>query len=689
MVRDHQHLQHTRGSVCPYDYRPDVDGLRAIAVSAVIAHHFWSDLLPSGFLGVDMFFVISGYVITASLAKQPHNSARDLFLGFYARRVKRILPALVVCVVITCLVGSLFIDPGVSEYARSVKAGVYSLFGLSNMYFYRESTDYFGAAAPLNLFTHTWSLGVEEQFYVIFPALFWLSGSASRRPNGRRYLLGALSLATIVSFALFIWLDEAISAGAYFLMPPRFWELSIGCMIAIASPHLRPPPDRNCIAWATWLAFVILVIALLAPVDRQLYAAPAAVIGTAVLIMTLRPRDSLYRLLTLRSVLLIGLMSYSLYLWHWSVLSLSRWTVGVHWWTAPVQLCAMLGLAAASYVFVERPLRRAEWSTSKFRTIGYGLVAVACAAGAIIVLKKGYMGDLYTGTPPQMAARGVETLMDSKWLAGNLEWRPRDCILSSNEEVGKQIDAERCTLKTAQTSVHRQFLVIGNSFSAAEFEMYSVLSEKGLGAVIATSSWGASPVPEIPNNSPWAKANAYYWSTVVPSLTSHLGNGDFLIMINDLSDFTPSELNRKTKEGLALLRNGLHRLAKDMRQKGVQIIFQSQNPLMREAQCTPQMAKPQWFTVTGHTSCVYYSKSDSIRRIRPLHEVLQDVQSLNSNFHILDLFPVLCAEGVCRYYDRHGVFLYRDVWSHPSIEANYIVRPTLLSVVNDGIGTNN
>ncbi len=445
------------------------------------------------------------------------------------------------------------------------------------------------------------------------------------------------------------------------------------------------PFKATSLSYPPWLATIVLACTFLAPSNQQLYATPAVVVATAVLIATLRPKHPLYQLLTLRSVLLVGLMSYSLYLWHWSVLSLSRWTIGVHWWSAPLQIGAMLGLAVLSYLFVETPLRRADWSLSKLRILGYGLAAVACSAGAIMVLKKGYMGDLYTGSPAQLAAKGVETLADTKWRVGKLEWRALECILSSNDDVGKQINASTCTLGASPAYHQRKFLVIGNSFSAAEFEMYSALSQAGLGSVIATSSWGASPVREMPNHSSWAKANEYYWNTVVPTLMSGLGNGDFLIMINDLSDFTPAAMNAQTEEQLAVLNKGLKRLSYELQQKGVQIVFQSQNPLMREAQCTPDIAKPQWFNIGGNPSCVYYSKSDLIKRIEPLKEVLEDVQSMNSNFHILDLFPVLCSQDVCRYHDSQGVFLYRDEWSHPSVEANLMARPALFSVVNEAI----
>jgi peptidoglycan/LPS O-acetylase OafA/YrhL len=664
-----------------HEYRPDVDGLRAIAVSAVIVHHFYNDLLPGGFLGVDMFFVISGYVITASLAKQPDDSIRALSLGFYSRRIKRLLPALVVCVMATCLLGALFINPQMSEYSDSIKAGFFSLFGLSNIFFFREAADYFGTSTQLNLFTHTWSLGVEEQFYIVFPGLFWISGNASRRPWGRQILLAALGLLTVLSFSVYIWLNMTMVSGAYFLMPPRFWELSIGCMAALVCLSPLSSGGRH-LDLAPWLASVLIAIALIAPASQQLYATPAIVVGTAVLIMTLRPCNLLYHLLTLRYVLMVGLMSYSLYLWHWSVLSISRWTVGIHWWSAPVQVAAILSLAALSFVFVERPLRRAEWSTSKLVTIGIALIAVVCSAGMLIVVKR--TNKLYTGTPTQMAAKGVETLMDNKWRAGKIQWHASACILSSNDEVGKQLPADVCTLGESTRS-KRKFLIVGNSFSAAEFEMYAALSESELGSVTATSTWGASPVPDIPNKTPWSKANAYYWSDVVPSLISRLDNGDVLIMINDLAGLTPATMSTEDEDRLALLRTGLKRLAEELHQKGVQIIFQSTNPFVREAHCTPDMAKRQWFNVGDRTGCTYYTKIYSIKRSRPLLDVLEDVRSTNPNFHILDLFPVLCPEDECRFYDNQGVPLYRDVWTHQSIEANYLARPLFLSVVSRAI----
>jgi hypothetical protein len=145
-----------------------------------------------------------------------------------------------------------------------------------------------------------------------------------------------------------------------------------------------------------------------------------------------------------------------------------------------------------------------SWSMSKLGTIGYGLTAVACCAGAITFLSNGYVGELHTGASAPRAANGVEMPTDTMWRAGNLQWRARDCILSSNDDAGKQIDGNACAFETSPAYNQRKLIVIGNSFSAAEFVMYSALTEAGLGAVLAASSGSAPPVREIPHQSSWA-----------------------------------------------------------------------------------------------------------------------------------------------------------------------------------------
>ena len=208
-------------------YRPEIDGLRAFAVTTVIINHFNKEILPGGYLGVDMFFVISGFVITSSLYQRPSKNFKDFISGFYERRIKRLVPALSMFVLIMSIVICLF-NPSPSF---SLKTGLASLFGFSNLFLLKESTDYFAQSTELNVFTHTWSLGVEEQFYILFPFLVWFSGYGRQKKNGIRNLFLIVLILTIASLIGFAYFYLNNPTAGYFLMPTRFWEMAAGCLL--------------------------------------------------------------------------------------------------------------------------------------------------------------------------------------------------------------------------------------------------------------------------------------------------------------------------------------------------------------------------------------------------------------------------------------------------------------------------
>jgi len=176
------------------NYRTEIDGLRAIAVIAVIANHFNSHVLPCGFLGVDIFFVISGYVITSSIASREYISFLDFLGGFYYRRIIRLAPSLVIFTIFTIAIFYLFADPYANTTLSATRTALSSLAGVSNIYLYKQSTNYFGLLAEINPFMHTWSLGVEEQFYLLFPFLIYFSGFRGNKANSSKIFLVLLIL---------------------------------------------------------------------------------------------------------------------------------------------------------------------------------------------------------------------------------------------------------------------------------------------------------------------------------------------------------------------------------------------------------------------------------------------------------------------------------------------------------------
>lgn len=382
-------------------YRTAIDGLRALAVVAVIIHHFNESFLPSGYLGVDIFFVVSGFVITSSLADRASSSLKDFVLDFYTRRIKRLVPALALFVVITSILICLFDSSPVA----SLRTGVTSLFGLSNLYLLKQASDYFGSAAQLNVFTHTWSLGVEEQFYFLFPFLFWFSGFARLSSNGSRNLFLVMALLSAVSLAVFIYLAKVNQPAAYFLMPSRFWEIGSGCLIFLAMR--RSGKTLRLVERIPPLLVVLGIVAVLTiPLQYIVPATIAVVALTAILIACLRAGTAGHAILSSPRVVFIGKISYSLYLWHWGVISLFRWTIGIDWWSIPIAVALMLILATASYRYVEAPLRRAQWSSNRWKSIGYGVGVSAISAGVLVLLLSGASSALYSGGKTQVQEDG-------------------------------------------------------------------------------------------------------------------------------------------------------------------------------------------------------------------------------------------------------------------------------------------
>lgn len=245
-------------------YRHDIDGLRAVAVLAVIFGHTFAQILPGGYLGVDVFFVISGYVITMSVLGRSDQGFRQFASSFFLRRIKRLMPALTVCFFLTSLV-VIILD---QEPKVSLITGAVSLFGVSNFSLYVHELDYFSASTKYNAFTHTWSLGIEEQFYILFPLVFWLAYS----PLGKRrakLFFGVIFSASLISLVTFYMVQKTTPTAAYYLVPFRLWELGFGVATAIAVSMQKGVPSRGPRKSETTLVVFLLCIIFLVSDENQ------------------------------------------------------------------------------------------------------------------------------------------------------------------------------------------------------------------------------------------------------------------------------------------------------------------------------------------------------------------------------------------------------------------------------------
>jgi len=364
--------------------RLDIQGLRAIAVLSVVIFHAWPAALPGGYIGVDIFFVISGYLISSILIKDIEGQ-RYSIVEFYRRRIARIFPALYLMLAAVAVGGYVVLTPdGLKELGRNL---VSTTFFVSNIDFWLL-TGYFDGAADLKPLLHTWSLAVEEQFYIVYPPLLYLLLSRLGRSRVTWLAMGGAALGLAFSeLAVHRW-----PTAAYFLAPSRAFELLIGC--ALACGATRPAPQRWAgIASATGLALIALPLAIYSnatPFPGLAAAVPT--LGTALIIWAGgRAAPAGNRWISTPPLRFFGDISYSLYLWHWPVLAYARNLYGLELpptvAAAAVVLAVMLGLA--SFHLVEQPVLQRRPSTRTCFQWGAAMNLGAVALAALFVMGQG------------------------------------------------------------------------------------------------------------------------------------------------------------------------------------------------------------------------------------------------------------------------------------------------------------
>ena len=331
-------------------YRPDIDGLRAFAVLSVVLYHAFPKVVRGGYVGVDIFFVISGFLISSILFTELTED-RFSFATFYGRRIRRIFPALAVCFTAVLAYGFVSLMP--SELAQLGKHVFFGAGFLSNIALWSES-GYFGSAATLKPLLHLWSLGIEEQFYILWPALLWI---AFRFKANVGRLLGVLFLA---SFAINAALSVTDISDDFYLPISRFWELLAGAGLAWRRQIFLTPNVRSWISIAGLAA--LLTSALLFTPDIRFPGWPALLpVAGAVAIILAGPRASVNQtVFSNRAVVFVGLISYPLYIWHWPLISYA-YVIRLGKVPTPLMATALVAasflLAWATYRFIECPIR--------------------------------------------------------------------------------------------------------------------------------------------------------------------------------------------------------------------------------------------------------------------------------------------------------------------------------------------
>ena len=414
-------------------FRRDIEGLRAVAVGLVIAFHFGVRGVPGGFVGVDVFFVISGYLITGLLAAELTRTGGINVVRFYARRTRRLLPAAFLVLAATLLAGALILSP--LELKTAAKAAIASSLYYSNFWFMRQAFDYFSPESALNPFLHTWSLSVEEQFYFVWPAFLLLTTRAARRP---RTLIVSIACIAGVSFAGCVWLAHVRQPVAFYASPARAWEFAIGAIAALAPASRLLPQSAiaRIIAWAGVLA--ILGSALLLSENDIFpgWTALVPVLGTAAILFAGgASHGRAIRFLSTAPFQYIGRRSYGIYLWHWPVIVFAN----ILWPDLSILgrlacLVVTLGLSILTFWLIENPIRTSATLAAR-PILSLRLAAILTIAGGAVGAGAGLFGRHAATAPAQLAAAHAaddRPAVERGCILGLTDIKPNACSFDGN-----------------------------------------------------------------------------------------------------------------------------------------------------------------------------------------------------------------------------------------------------------------
>lgn len=469
------------------EYRPDIDGLRAIAVMAVIFYHVFPDSSPGGYIGVDIFFVISGYLIS-SIILNDLNDGRFSFWGFYQRRIKRIFPALVVVLTVSAIIGWFVLFA--HEYKVLGKHIYASSAFVLNFILWRE-TGYFEIASSLKPLLHLWSLSVEEQFYMIWPFLLWFSDKRKKGVFFLVLIIGALSFFVNVQGV------NQHALASFYLIPARFWEFIVGyvlaCRLLVADQGNALQARPSFLGYGRYIftvdklpivknIFAVLGVMLLAAgiffLDKNKpypgWWALLPTLGTFLLIAT-GPYSQINKLLGSRVLIFIGLISYPLYLWHWPLLAFAK-IIFVDL-TGPVKfglIVLSFVLAWATYEFVEKPIRFSKLHQGlKIRLVVVSLIFLAILG--VLISRNEIRPRIFYAT--------------QKITEANHDWDYPD--------NGGFVDTKNVKTSKVEGDDTKGVLVIGDSHVKQYWSRFKYLNEmnKHLGSV----TFAPSNCPPLPN----------------------------------------------------------------------------------------------------------------------------------------------------------------------------------------------
>ena len=412
-------------------FRPDVQGLRAVAIFLVVVYHAGLPGFSGGYVGIDVFFVISGFVITGLLLREREETGGTSLRSFYGRRARRIIPAATLVIIVTVVVSYHSLGPLVGH--ETAVDGQWAALFLANVHFAAVHTNYLAAQAPPSPLLNYWSLGVEEQFYVVYPTLFLLIGWWARKQSFRASLSVVLVALISVSYAMSIVLTSTNAPSAYFSLFTRFWELALGGLIAVHGRHLQRVPQ----AWAAVASWVGLLVILLASVTLSgssaypgaLVAIPTLGTGMVIAAGAAQPIWGVESMLRRRSFQFLAAISFPLFLWHWPILQIaaqSRGATSLPAWDTILLLLLAGVLATLTYYFFENPIRHSRFlARRRWASLLMGLCLIAATLAVTTYEQRwptvdlGNLAAVSSGVVCPSPSPSVVSRLNSEYAVGN------------------------------------------------------------------------------------------------------------------------------------------------------------------------------------------------------------------------------------------------------------------------------
>ncbi|MEO8527480.1 MAG: acyltransferase family protein [Pseudolysinimonas sp.] len=667
-------------------FRPDIQALRALAVSIVVVYHFWPRVLPGGFVGVDVFFVISGFLITAHLVSEIRRSGRVSLPSFWARRARRLLPASLFVLAVTAVASFMLIPAGQRQqvFKEIVASAVY----LQNWLLASDSVDYLAADNLPTPVQHFWSLSAEEQFYVVVPVLIAIALLTFRRRSaaGRdRVVAGALAVIAVASFGYSLYATFAQPGPAYFITPTRAWEFACGGLLAFVAVAGIPAAIRAAIAWAGWLGVAVSAFAITGGMPFPGVVALAPVLGTAAVIVGggSKVQWAPERFLAIRPTVWLGDVSYSIYLWHWPVLVLAGSVLGddLRWWVKVVLIAAVLLIAGLTTRLIEDPVRRMPALVNRPPRITF-IAAVLAMALVAVPAFVGWQGARQAAADEVAAAvalaeRQTECFGANARLAGHecdeVEYPQLTPDPSAATDDRTAVYADGCHTGNSSDAVpacvfgdpngHVRVALVGDSHALNWLPALDALGQaRGWQVVLLTRAACPFNLAEQILDTADAIASCASWKQ---NVIAYLEASDAFDVVFT-SHFSGAAIYGPDEE------QGVHAAWAQFLDRGSRLVVLRDLPR----------------ATSGTTACLEQHQIDTEQCARPIEDALADDNYLRfargvDGVDILDFTDVFCWDGTCKSAIG-GVTVYRD--SHHITQTFSITLAPILGVEADRLG---